>query len=72
MENSSELMVPILDALSNLNLQSDMLVYMSLVILIQEAVVYEQEVAIGASIYPITSMLTHPLLSIRSTRGIML
>lgn len=50
MESSSELMVPILDALSNLNLQSDMLVCMSLVILSQEAVVYEQEIANEVSI----------------------
>ena len=72
MESSSELMVPILDALSNLNLQSDMLVCMNLVILSQEAVVYEQEIATGVSSCPITTMRTYTLLSIRSTRGIML
>lgn len=45
MESSSELMVPILDALSNLNLQSDMLVCMTFVNSSQEAVKFEQDVA---------------------------
>jgi hypothetical protein len=58
MESSSELMVPILDALSNLNLQSDMLVCMSSVILNREAVVHEQKVATGASICPISTVRT--------------
>lgn len=72
MESSSELMVPILDALSNLNLQSDMLVCMRLAILIREVVVFEHEIATGVSICSITTTRTYLLLSIRSTHEIML
>jgi hypothetical protein len=43
-------MVPILDALSNLNLQSDMLACRTFVISIQEAVGYEQYIPTGALI----------------------